>query len=530
MSYGTVRFPSFGRRRAFGVLGGAGAAAFLAACGGTTGSDSAAVRPATREAGVLSGGGQAQAAEQPKPGGSLTFAWNITPALDPIANTSYQTHQLAAFVYPRLYKFKTGPDPKTAQELQAIPDFAAAMPEITDGGTRYTVKLRSNVKTHAKPPLNGRVLTSEDVKVSFEKYRTEPRNANRGAFGTDANPIVTGVETPDATTVVFKLAKPFAPFINLMGSPAHYWVMPKETYIDFDPAKDMVGAGPFIFDSLQPDVAIRLRKHPDYFLPGQPYVDQFNLPIIAESTARLAQFQAERLDMMEPSHDDLKTVTTSNPKITVIKYPSRTYPFLFHQLKGSGPFKDERLRQAVMLAVDRDALLKLSWDGEGWWQNIVPVQLGKWWTDPRDPSSRPATKWFGTGDRKKDLAEAVALLKAAGYDENKKLRVKYYYTNNIYGDRYNQWSEATAGMLKETGIIDADRHSERLPQRVAEDGRRRRLSRRPAGRRYRLRAPSALCRCARLRLQPAALQEHAQPRRHCRRRTGRDDRQGRADP
>jgi peptide/nickel transport system substrate-binding protein len=374
----------FGRRRMLGVAGGAGAAVFLAACGGSKRGDEPAVREATREAGVIAGG-QGQE-EQPRAGGTLSFPWAITPALDPVTQTSYQTHQLACFTYPRLYKFKTGLDPKVAQDFQAIPDMAAAMPEITDGGTRYVVRLRTDVKTHARAPLDGRTMNAEDVKVSFEKYRAEPKNANRGAFGTDTNPIVIGVETPDASTVVFKLAKPFAPFLNLIASPAYYWVMPKETGTGFDPAKDMIGGGPFVFEGMQPDISIKFRKHPDYFLKNLPWVDRFDLPIIADPNTRKAQFQAEKLDIFEPTHEDLKDLKGSNAKATIIKYPSRTYPFVFAQLKGAGPFKDERLRQAVSLAIDRDALLRLHWDGEGWWQNIVPVQLGKWWTSRTSPS------------------------------------------------------------------------------------------------------------------------------------------------
>ncbi len=215
----------------------------------------------------------------------------------------------------------------------------------------------------------------------------------------------------------------------------------------------MVGAGPFILEANQPDVAIRLRKHPEYFLKGQPYLDGVTLAILPEAAQQLSQFQAEKLDMATLIHDQIAEARRAVPKATVVKFPSATMPFLFTQLRNNGPFKDERVRQALSLAADRDALLKLTWDGEGWWQNMVPVHLGKWWTDPKDPANRPSTRWFGSGDRKKDLAESVALLKAAGYDESKKLPIKYYYTPNGYTDRYNQWAEATQSMLKETNIF-----------------------------------------------------------------------------
>jgi ABC-type transport system substrate-binding protein len=178
-----------------------------------------------------------------------------------------------------------------------------------------------------------------------------------------------------------------------------------------------------------------------------------SLPILADSASRFAQFQAEKVDIAEISHENTKDLKGSNPKVTLLKYPSTTFPLVYGQQRGNSVFKDERVRAALSLAIDRDALLKLTYDGEGWWQNLVPVHMGKWYSDPKDPANRASTKWFGTGDRKKDLAEAVALLKAAGYDESKKLPIRYYTTNNGYSDTFNQWAEATMGFLKDTNVF-----------------------------------------------------------------------------
>jgi peptide/nickel transport system substrate-binding protein len=436
------------RRRALGVAGGAGAAAFLIACGGGSESDAGAAVEATREAGVIAG--SQSGTETPKPGGTMTFHWPLTPPLDPIANTTYTSQRLASFVYPRLLKFKTGPDPKTAQNFETVPDLAASQPEVLDGGTRYIFKLRPAAKTHNKPPLNGRLYTSDDVRASYERFIAEPKNQNKGVFQAAG---LTSIETPDPQTVVFRLSKPFAPFLSMVANPQYLWILPKETGTTFDPERDMVGAGPFVFESNQPDVAIRFRKHPEYFLKSQPYLDGMTLAITQERSQQLAQFQAEKLDLAQLSHEQIREVRGSNANATIIKFPSSTLPFLFTQQRGGGPLKDERLRQALSLAVDRDALLKLTYDGEGWWQNLVPTHLGKWWTDPKAPEYRPSTRWFGTSDRKKDLADAVALLKAAGYDESRKLPIRYYYTPNGYTEIYNQWAEATAGFLKETNVF-----------------------------------------------------------------------------
>jgi ABC-type oligopeptide transport system substrate-binding subunit len=76
----------------------------------------------------------------------------------------------------------------------------------------------------------------------------------------------------------------------------------------------------------------------------------------------------------------------------------------------------------------------------------VPASFGRWWVDPKTDA---AGRYF-TFDPK----ESVALLKAAGYDESKKLDFKFVFTPNGYTARYNQWAESVAGMLKETKVLN----------------------------------------------------------------------------
>lgn len=443
------------RRRALGVVGGAGAAAFLAACG-AGGSDSGNVSNEDLKRDMQAGqiGGAKATDETPKPGGAMTIRLPLSPPLDPVVNTSYVTHRLASFVYPRLLKFRTDKDPRVAQNYEVVPDMAASMPEILDGGLRYVFKLRPDVKSHAKAPVNGRPLTSEDVKASFDRFRGETKNQNKGLFSSGALDV-TAMETPDPSTVVFNLSKPYAPFLNTLANPQYLWILPKEAGAGFDPERDMIGAGPFVFNAMQPDVAISMRRHPEYFLKGQPYIDSLSIAIVPDITQALAQFQSEKLDHYDVSFEQVKDLRATNPKATVLKFPSSTFPFVFYQQRGTTPFKDERVRQALSLAIDRNGLLNLSYGGEGWWQNVVPVNMGKWWTDPKDPANQATTtKWFGSGDRAKDVADAVALLRAAGYDETRKLKLKYYYTPNGYTEVYNQQAEATQQMLKETKVFD----------------------------------------------------------------------------
>jgi ABC-type transport system substrate-binding protein len=284
----------------------------------------------------------------------------------------------------------------------------------------------------------------------MERFRTDPKNTNRAVFGTQQSPILDKVETPDERTVIFKLAKPFGPFVPMLATAQYLWIMPREAVAGgFDPARDQIGSGPFVFESVQPDIEFKYKRNAEYFDAGRPYLDEIRLVILTDSTQEIVQYQAGRLDVAAIPYEQVEEVKKSNGSSQVVTYLSGTLPFLSPQQRGNSPFKDERVRRALSMAVDRDAILDLSWGGQGIWQNMVPGSFGKWHVDPKAADAGPGGKYF-----KYDPKEAVALLKAAGYDENKKLDFKYIFTPNGYTVRYNQWAESVAGMLKETKVLN----------------------------------------------------------------------------
>ncbi len=422
------------RRRLIGVGAGiAGAAAFALACG------SGGNKQETHQAQPQVTATAQQGGDQVKRGGAVHVRFNGTPPLDPIANTSFRAQTMAGYTYSRLLKFKTGEDPAVAANFEVMPDLAASW-EIPGDGTQVTFKLQPNAAFHNKAPVNGRAVSSEDVKFAFDRFRNEPKNSNRAAF--DA--AVSSVETPDAQTFVVKLSKPYGPILNLFANPQYLWVLPRESADGFDPAKDQIGSGPWVLDSMQPDAEIKLKANRAYFVAGRPYLDEWIIPIIGENVQGKAQFQAERLDIEAINFEDKDEVAHSNPKARFVTYTPGTIPFIAFQLRGNSPFKDERVRRAVSMAFDRDAMLQLSYDGQGVYHNIVPAHLGKWWLDPKSADEGDPAKYF-----KHDVREARAMLQAAGVSS---LQVRFIYPNNAYGERFNQWAEAAAAMLKDIGI------------------------------------------------------------------------------
>lgn len=432
------------RRRTLAL---SGAAAFLAACGGsdkveTPGDGGNQGAAATTGSGAQPATAVAQTTETPVAGGTFTWSDTGDAPLDPTNNTTYRAQVLSSFTYSRLLKFKTGPAPETALNYELLPDLAASHEAIGDG-TQITFKLQPNATFINKPPVSGHAVTSEDVKASVNRFRTSARNTNRGAFGTEANPLVTAVETPDSTTVVVKLARPYAAIFNLFANPQYMWILPKEADNGWDPAKEVIGSGPFLIEKIEPDTAITMRRNPNYFLQGRPYLDTVVRAVIPDTAQNIAQFQAGRLDAYGVPPQQSADVQKSRPTAEVLKLIPPSFNFLSPQQR-SGPFRDVRLRRALSLALNRQALFDLAYVEGMKFNGGVPASMGKWWLDPQGPDAGAGGEFF-----KADPKAARDLLKAAGMEN---MPVRYTYTNNAYGDTFNQGAEAIAEMLREAGF------------------------------------------------------------------------------
>lgn len=380
----------------------------------------------------------------PKRGGTLTWRVAATPPLDPHNNTTFRAQVQAGHVYSRMLRFKVGQDPSVAYNYEIEPDLAQSH-EITNDGLQLTFKLQPDATFHNKPPVAGRAVTSEDVKVSFQRFTTSPRNSNRFAFGSEQSPIVSSIETPDAKTAVVKLAKPYAPILNLFANPQYLWILPKEVDSGFDPNKEQIGSGPWILNQLQPDVAIDLTRNPSWFVKDRLHLDGIRQVVLAETAQEVAQFQAEKLDYAAIPAEQKSEVEKSNARASWIAYTPTTYFFISPQQREGSPFRDERIRRALSLAIDRKSWSELLYLSQGIkYTNAVPASMGKWWLDPTSKDAGDAAQSF-----KFDAKEAKKLLQAAGFEGQ---QFRYIYTNNIYGERFNQSAEATAGMLKEAGF------------------------------------------------------------------------------
>jgi peptide/nickel transport system substrate-binding protein len=259
--------------------------------------------------------------------------------------------------------------------------------------------------------------------------------------------------SPDGRQVTFKLKEPFGLFIERLASFQDFWVVPREIAGTPQANTTMVGSGPFILESYERGVAWKFRKNPDYFERDQygnqlPYVDALEYPILGDSNAILSQFAAGNLATAGVPSDLVDSVLSQTPNAKISQFLRSTLSMLFFS-PNEDTWKDERVRRALSMAIDRDALNQaMSRDG-GEWANIVSAGMGtRWWLDPKSSEMGDAGKWY-----RHNVEEAKRLLSEAGHGGG--LRVPMHYSANVYSTvvrYYDPTAQALPAMFKDIGV------------------------------------------------------------------------------
>jgi peptide/nickel transport system substrate-binding protein len=350
-------------------------------------------------------------AQTAKRGGTLSLRLWDPPHFDPYLNVTYKTQVVYSFTHSRLLKHKVGPSvPPGTFPLEG--DLAESWTQ--PGDTTYVFKLRKGVRWHAKPPLNGRELTADDVVYSIERFRTIKGNANASML--DA---VEKVEAPDRYTVRFTLKEPYAWFLDVLASPMVVAIVARECvekFGDLRPAEATIGTGPWMFDSYRPNQGMTLVRNPGYFVSGLPYIDRVEIFVDEDNASRIAAFLAGKYDLGWENPGQINrtdwvqikdTLNQRRPNLKTAEFPANVVTSIAMRT-DKAPFSDLRVRQAISMAVDRQAIIDATLEGVGVMNPAVPAGLKDW--------SIPMSQ-LGDGARyfQHNPAAARKLLAEAGY-------------------------------------------------------------------------------------------------------------------
>ena len=354
---------------------------------------------------------RAARAQTPRRGGVLTLRTWDPPHFDPMLTTAYRVQIPATITHSRLVRHKAGPNfaPGT---FVLEGDLAESWTQPSD--TTYVFKLRRGVKWHAKPPVNGRELTADDVVYSVNRFLTVKGNPSAYMLRS-----VERVEAPDKYTVKFTLKEPFAWFLDVVANPISLPIVARECVEKFGDLKkpeSVVGTGPWMLDSYRPNQGMTLVRHPGYFVAGQPYIDRVECVVDEDNASRMASFLAGKYDLgwefpgsiARTDWVQIKdTLRQRRPNLRTLEYVNNVETHISMRTDRP-PFSDVRVRQAMSLAIDRQAVIDSVFEGVGVINPAVPAGLKDW--------SLPIAQ-LGEGARffKRDVAEAKRLLAAAGY-------------------------------------------------------------------------------------------------------------------
>ena len=345
-------------------------------------------------------------------GGVLNFVvGSKIPSYDGHRETTFgMIHPIAPF-YSLL--IRVNPDnPQSATDF--VCDLCAgSVPQPTEGGTKYTFKIREGVKFH-----DGTPLSSADIKATYDKIIFPPEGvpSARKAFFK----MVESVQAPDSSTVVFKLKFPSGAFIPALATPFNFVYSKK----DLDAhgyewhTKNINGSGPFIFVQHQPGSFVEGKRNPNYHHAGQPYLDGFKAISAPKMAIRLNAIRGDRAAIEfrgfpPKARDDL--VAALGDKITV-QESDWNCVLLSTPNQMREPFDDPRVRQALTLSVDR-------WGGSKYLSEIAIVKTVGGVVFPNHPlaaNKDELTQIAGYWpDLNKSRARAKQLLEQAGHSDLK---------------------------------------------------------------------------------------------------------------
>ena len=366
----------------------------LAACGGNGGSSTP---PSQNPAPTPDAGNSTPAAPVEQ---VLKYGTDTWPAgFDPHTISAIAATRVFNQVYETLISFN--PD----MTFQGV----LAESWETPDDTTYIFHLRKGVKFH-----NGREMTAEDVEYSFNRILGKTDAGDIGALGSSASYYggIDTIEVVDPATIKFTLKAPNAAFMSSLTS-SYGAIVPKEVVEQNDGSlasiETMCGTGPFRYKDSVVDNYITLEKNADYWEAGSPKLDGITYYLMADESTRLAALRTGDINLCSLSALNLSEVQNDS-SVKVLSYQSNNYTYLGFNL-SSQKLQDKNVRQAMSLAVDRDAIIDYVYNGEATVSTFVAPAMGHWVWDA--PKESPLYK--------KNIDEAKKLMEAAGYSDSNRM-------------------------------------------------------------------------------------------------------------
>lgn len=363
-------------------------------------------------------------------GGELNVAYMAQPpTLDPHATVSVATTDIGRNIFETLLAFN--------DRNEAAPLLAESFEQSEDMKS-ITFKLREGVKFH-----NGDEMTAEDVVASMERWKELNGKAN--TYFADSEFV-----KEDDYTVVLEMDKPFTIAKYILATDLNFAaIMPAEIIKDAPKAgvDEFIGTGPFKFEEWKKDQHIKLVKNEDYESPRdepdglvgkkEPMVDELNFKMVTDSSTRTSGIQTGEYDVALQIPYDNYDMIENDANTENVLHPEGFSTVIFNN--ENGIFADEKARQAVNLAVNKEEVMIAAFTDE------------KFYTAEHGLLTKEYVNWYSESGKDQydayDPDEAKKLFDEAGYD-GEELKIL---TTRDYEDQY-QTAVVIQESLKKIGV------------------------------------------------------------------------------
>ncbi|MET3600986.1 ABC transporter substrate-binding protein [Martelella mangrovi] len=321
---------------------------------------------------------------EPVKGGTLNIAVDqAVSVINPLQVRVNPEYLVAEMLYSALTKLR--------RDMSVAPDLAESW-TANDDLTEWTFKLRSGIVFH-----DGTPCTSEDVVATFQAIL----NADNASPGRkNVGPIDT-IEAVDDLSVLFRLSTAYADFPVAVAYTNAKIIPAAIAGGDINVlASKAVGTGPFTLVSYEPDREIVVAKNPDYYDPERPYVDEVVVSVYPDTSAESSAMIAGDVDIITPVNPGEYLRMDGSDGVDMLRVASGQFCNVNFGC-DTPPFNDPRVRKALALTVDRNAMLDFVTEGFGTLGDDTPIS--------------PAYRFYkDLPQREQNIAEAKKLLAEAG--------------------------------------------------------------------------------------------------------------------
>ncbi len=335
----------------------------------------------------------------PVRGGTFTLPFAVEPAdLTPGKNAQYPPSLIFDQIYDTLLVLDA--------DGKLLPGLATSY-EVADDDKSITFNLRPGVMFH-----HGREFEAKDVVFTFERL-LDPDFASPWAKQLAS---IESVEALDKHKVRLNLTEPFAPILSIVATPWYTAIVP----YDFAPENNLnekaSGTGPFMLVEYVPDDHITLTANPNYWEEGYPCIDGVRFDIIPDPQAQISAFRQGNADIVVLADPKFIPILQREEGVRFIEPAGAVNESGLGINTAEGPTADVRVRRALSLGTDRQAMIDTVLFGQG--EVGTKISCGKvpygWCADKDEPLPYHAY----------DPEEARRLLAEAGYPDGLDLTIQ----------------------------------------------------------------------------------------------------------